>query len=117
MKWIFETGDAIESSPTIDADGTIYIGSNDGKLYAIGGARVISNVSQTNKRASHNKLALFHKNFKLFRLSPPFSKGNSLCHTSYTHLNKMKLPIQLNQVFENYFLFVVGVIHELPLPD
>ena len=38
LKWIFETGDAIESSPTIDADGTIYIGSNDGKLYAIGEA-------------------------------------------------------------------------------
>ena len=38
VKWIFETGDAIESSPTIDADGTIYIGSNDGKLYAIGEA-------------------------------------------------------------------------------
>ena len=38
VKWIFETGDAIESSPSIDVDGTIYIGSNDGKLYAIGEA-------------------------------------------------------------------------------
>ena len=33
--WTFETGDAIESSPAIDEDGTIYVGSHDGYLYAI----------------------------------------------------------------------------------
>ena len=35
IKWTFETGDGIESSPVIGIDGTIYIGSHDGYLYAI----------------------------------------------------------------------------------
>ena len=35
VKWSFETGDAIESSPVIDSNGTIYVGSHDGYLYAI----------------------------------------------------------------------------------
>lgn len=35
IKWSFETGAGIESSPAIGADGTIYIGSHDGKLYAV----------------------------------------------------------------------------------
>jgi len=35
LKWSFTTGDLIESSPAIGADGTIYVGSSDGKLYAI----------------------------------------------------------------------------------
>lgn len=34
-KWKYTTGDKIESSPTIGSDGTIYIGSEDHKLYAI----------------------------------------------------------------------------------
>ena len=36
MKWFYETGDAIESSAAIDKDGTLYIASTDGKLYAFG---------------------------------------------------------------------------------
>jgi len=32
--WKFKTGDAIESSPYV-ADGVVYVGSNDGCLYAI----------------------------------------------------------------------------------
>jgi outer membrane protein assembly factor BamB len=36
MKWYIETGGAIESSAAIDEEGTIYIASTDGKLYAIG---------------------------------------------------------------------------------
>ena len=35
-KWEFSAGDKIASSPAIGADGTIYVGSWDGKLYAIG---------------------------------------------------------------------------------
>ena len=35
VKWTFETGAGIESSPVIGEDGTIYIGSHDGYLYAI----------------------------------------------------------------------------------
>ncbi len=35
VKWTFETGDGIESSPTIGEDGTIYFGSHDGYLYAL----------------------------------------------------------------------------------
>ena len=33
--WIFPTGDKIYSSPAIAQDGTIYIGSDDGHLYAL----------------------------------------------------------------------------------
>lgn len=35
IKWVFETGGGIESSPAIGVDGTIYIGSHDGYLYAV----------------------------------------------------------------------------------
>jgi len=35
LVWRYETGGAIESSPAIGSDGTIYIGSGDNKLYAI----------------------------------------------------------------------------------
>ena len=35
-KWEFVTGDGIDSSPSIGTDGTIYVGSDDKKLYAIG---------------------------------------------------------------------------------
>ena len=33
--WTYQTGNAIESSPAIGEDGTIYVGSHDGYLYAI----------------------------------------------------------------------------------
>ena len=33
--WEFETGDFVTSSPAIGSDGTVYIGANDNKLYAI----------------------------------------------------------------------------------
>ena len=35
--WEFETGDDVYSSPAIGSDGTVYVGSNDKKLYAING--------------------------------------------------------------------------------
>ena len=35
LVWKFATGGAIDSSPAIGADGTVYVGSSDGKLYAI----------------------------------------------------------------------------------
>ena len=35
QKWAFQTGDRVISSPAIGPDGTIYVGSNDKKLYAI----------------------------------------------------------------------------------
>ena len=34
-KWSYATGNVIYSSPTISADGTIYVGSSDNSLYAI----------------------------------------------------------------------------------
>ena len=33
--WEFETGNEVLSSPAISSDGTVYVGSNDNKLYAI----------------------------------------------------------------------------------
>lgn len=35
ISWTFSTGDAIHSSPAIGLDGTIYVGSDDGHLYAV----------------------------------------------------------------------------------
>ena len=35
--WEFETGDRVYSSPAIGSDGTVYVGSDDKKLYAING--------------------------------------------------------------------------------
>ena len=35
--WEFETGVYVYSSPAIGSDGTVYVGSYDGKLYAING--------------------------------------------------------------------------------
>ncbi|MBT3879467.1 MAG: PQQ-binding-like beta-propeller repeat protein, partial [Candidatus Scalindua sp.] len=36
LKWSYQAGGWIESSPLIGSDGTIYFGSNDNHLYAIG---------------------------------------------------------------------------------
>ena len=33
--WEFETGRGVSSSPAIGSDGTVYVGSDDKKLYAI----------------------------------------------------------------------------------
>ena len=38
--WEFETGRAVSSSPAIGSDGTVYVGSQDKKLYAINGDRM-----------------------------------------------------------------------------
>ena len=35
LRWEFETGDGVASSPAIGSDGTVYVGSVDKKLYAI----------------------------------------------------------------------------------
>ncbi len=35
LKWSFTTGGVVRSSPAIGADGTIYAGSNDGRVYAM----------------------------------------------------------------------------------
>jgi hypothetical protein len=35
--WEFETGPIVHSSPAIGSDGTVYVGSDDKKLYAING--------------------------------------------------------------------------------
>ncbi len=36
-RWVFETGGAVNSSPAIGAGGTVYVGSADGKVYALEG--------------------------------------------------------------------------------
>ena len=36
LVWKFETGDQVDASPAIGPDGTLYVGSDDGKLYAFG---------------------------------------------------------------------------------
>ncbi|MCX5888514.1 MAG: PQQ-binding-like beta-propeller repeat protein [Deltaproteobacteria bacterium] len=35
--WAFATGSSISSSPALGTDGTIYVGSDDNKLYAVYG--------------------------------------------------------------------------------
>ncbi len=37
LKWAYETGNGVRSSPAIASDGTIYVGSGDHKIYAIYG--------------------------------------------------------------------------------
>lgn len=37
IKWEFETGDQVVSNPAVNRDGTVYVGSNDGILYALDG--------------------------------------------------------------------------------
>jgi outer membrane protein assembly factor BamB len=36
LKWSYTTKDGVSSSPAIGADGTVYAGSYDGQLYALG---------------------------------------------------------------------------------
>ena len=35
LKWRYQTGDWVSSSPIVGSDGTIYVGSFDAYLYAI----------------------------------------------------------------------------------
>jgi outer membrane protein assembly factor BamB len=35
LKWCYQTGDSIRSSPAVAADGTVYVGSDDSYLYAL----------------------------------------------------------------------------------
>jgi outer membrane protein assembly factor BamB len=35
LRWRYHTGDSVESSPAVAADGTVYVGSDDSYLYAI----------------------------------------------------------------------------------
>ena len=35
IKWTFQAGGPVKSSPAIGSDGTIYVGSNAAKVYAI----------------------------------------------------------------------------------
>jgi outer membrane protein assembly factor BamB len=35
VNWAIATGGSSNSSPAIGADGTVYVGSDDGKVYAI----------------------------------------------------------------------------------
>src|SRR5690242_11962099 len=37
QKWTYRTGDAVQSSPAIGADGTVFLGSNDNNVYALDG--------------------------------------------------------------------------------
>uniref|UniRef100_A0A7C4U7K1 Uncharacterized protein n=1 Tax=candidate division WOR-3 bacterium TaxID=2052148 RepID=A0A7C4U7K1_UNCW3 len=43
LKWTFTMGDVVRSSPAIGSDGTIYVGSDDYKLYAIYGSGTLAN--------------------------------------------------------------------------
>jgi outer membrane protein assembly factor BamB len=36
--WRFATGGAVDSSPSVAASGAVYVGSDDGKLYAVNGS-------------------------------------------------------------------------------
>jgi outer membrane protein assembly factor BamB len=36
LSWKYETGDQVDSSPVLGPDGTLYIGSDDKRLYAFG---------------------------------------------------------------------------------
>ena len=52
-KWGFPTGESVSSSPDIGTDGTIYVGSVDGKLYAIGEVTLESLLDQIEGEVSY----------------------------------------------------------------
>jgi outer membrane protein assembly factor BamB len=35
LKWKYLTSNSVSSSPAVGSDGTVYVGSQDGRLYAI----------------------------------------------------------------------------------
>ncbi len=43
INWFFATGGPVISSPAIAKDGTVYVGSNDGNLYAVNGSTGTAN--------------------------------------------------------------------------
>jgi outer membrane protein assembly factor BamB len=47
LRWSYTTGGSVQSSPAIGADGTVYVGSDDGKLYALDGATGVLKWSYT----------------------------------------------------------------------
>jgi len=50
LKWKFQTGDHVFSSPAISSDGTIYVGSSDHYLYALNPDGTLKWKFQTGKR-------------------------------------------------------------------
>ena len=40
MLWAHKTGDDVQSSPAIGGDGTVYVGCDDGHVYAVHGGTV-----------------------------------------------------------------------------
>jgi outer membrane protein assembly factor BamB len=53
FSWSFATGHVIDSSPAVGADGTVYVGSGDRKLYA---------VPSTSKGLAASNWPMFRKN-------------------------------------------------------
>jgi len=43
LKWRYEADNWVQSSPTIGVDGTIYIGSEGGRMYAINSIAPLGN--------------------------------------------------------------------------
>jgi len=57
--WEFRTGSGVTSSPAIGSDGTVYVGSQDKKLYAINGKSGVTHLDQ------HRSLRRYKQPFKL----------------------------------------------------
>ena len=57
--WEFATGADILSSPAVARDGTVYVGSGDGRLYALGGASGLAVSSWPMFRKNHRHTAKY----------------------------------------------------------
>jgi outer membrane protein assembly factor BamB len=96
--WEFKTGSAVRSSPAIGPDGTVYIGSDDNKLYAINGqsgvklwefetgdlvhsSLVIGSDSTVYVGSADNKLYAIKTNSKGLAKSPWPMRGQNPQHT------------------------------------
>jgi len=55
LKWVSPTGGSIVSSPAIGADGTVYVGSEDGRVYAVPGSAGL---------ATNAPWPMFHQNVR-----------------------------------------------------
>ena len=55
LKWSFATGDDAYSSPAVGADGTVYVGSDDGKLYALKDQREDQRQDRKHQRKDQRK--------------------------------------------------------------
>ena len=78
VKWSYQTGATVRSSPAIGSDGTVYVGSHDGKLYALNPDGTLKWSYQTGNDIYHSSptigsdgtIYVGSTDYKLYALNP-----------------------------------------------